>query len=109
MHELAITESVVSGVCERVNGSKVVRVVLQIGKLSGIVPDAIRFCFDVCASGTNLEGATLEIFEPSGRAKCRDCRADVQIEEILALCECGSANLEILSGQELLVKEVEVV
>jgi len=108
MHELAITESVVSGVCERVEGAKVVRVVLQIGKLSGVVPDSVRFCFDVCAAGTLMEGAQLEIIEIEGRASCRDCRAEVRLDDIIGLCRCGSANLALLSGDELRVKEVEI-
>jgi hydrogenase nickel incorporation protein HypA/HybF len=108
MHELAVTESVVSGVCEHVNGAKVTRVVLHIGKLSGVVPDAVRFCFEVCAAGTTLEGAALEIIELPGRARCRDCEAQVELQDLIALCACGSANLEILSGNELRIKEVEV-
>ena len=108
MHELAVTESIVSGVCERVDGAKVVRVVLQIGKLSGVVPDAVRFCFDVCAAGTVMEGAELELLELEGRASCRDCQAEVRLQDIIGLCQCGSANLALLSGDELRVKEVEV-
>jgi len=108
VHELAVTESVVSGVCEHVNGAKVTRVVLQIGKLSGVVPDAVRFCFDVCAAGTALEGSTLEIIELPGRARCRDCGTEVELEDAIVLCACGSANLKVLSGNELRIKEVEV-
>ena len=108
MHELSITESVVAAVTERVGVAKVLRVQLEIGKLSGVVPDAVRFCFDVCAEGTGLAGATLDIIETPGRAHCRDCRADVALDDFIALCTCGSANLELLSGQELRIKEVEV-
>lgn len=108
MHELAITESVVTAVAERVGIAKVLRVQLEIGKLSGVVPDAVRFCFDACAEGTSLAGATLEIVESPGRAQCRDCRADVILDDLIALCPCGSANLEFLGGQELRIKEVEV-
>jgi len=109
MHELAITESVVAGVSERVGDSKVTRVVLEIGKLSAIVPDAIRFCFDICAEGTALEGASLEIIEIQGRAECRDCGTDILLHDVIALCPCGSANLDFVSGQELRIREVEVV
>jgi hydrogenase nickel incorporation protein HypA/HybF len=109
MHELAITESIVAGVTEHVNGARVTRVVLQIGKLSGVVPDAVRFCFDVCAQDTPLEGASLEIVEIPARARCRSCESQVELQDIIALCHCGSANLEMLSGQELRIKEVEVL
>ncbi|HET9893539.1 MAG TPA: hydrogenase maturation nickel metallochaperone HypA [Streptosporangiaceae bacterium] len=66
MHELAVTESVVSAVAERLPKAKVTAVRLEIGALSGVVADSVRFCFDLVAEGTNLAGASLEIDEPPG-------------------------------------------
>ena len=109
MHELAITESIVEGVTEHVNGARVIRVMLEIGRLSGVVPDALRACFDICAEGTPLEGAALEIDEIPGRAQCRDCQAKIELHDTIALCTCGSANLAISGGRELKIREVEVV
>ena len=37
-----------------------------------------------------------------------ECLADVEIEDQIALCVCGSANLDFLSGLELRIREVEV-
>lgn len=108
MHELAITESVVAGVLERVAGARVTRVVLEIGALSGVAPDAIRFCFDLCARGTRLEGAELEIAVTPGRARCRDCGEDLIAQDLLARCRCGSDDLDFLRGRELRIREVEV-
>ena len=50
------------------------RVRLEIGRLSGVVPDAVRFCFDLVAAGTTLEGAVLEIDEPGGRVRAGGAR-----------------------------------
>ena len=61
MHELAITRNIVAIVGDAANGRRVTRVTLDVGKLSGVMPDAIAFCFDAVAQGTSLEGATLEI------------------------------------------------
>jgi hydrogenase nickel incorporation protein HypA/HybF len=108
MHELAITESVVAAVRDHVGPAHVIRVQLQIGKLSGVVPESVRFCFDVCTQGTTLAGATLDIVETPGRAQCRDCQAAVEVDDPIALCGCGSANLQFLAGQELRITEVEV-
>lgn len=66
MHELGITRNIVAIVSERASGQRVIRVRLTIGRLSAIMPDAIRFCFDVCAHNTPLEGALLEIDQPPG-------------------------------------------
>ncbi len=67
MHELSITRNVVAIVSERAEGQRVTRVRLEIGRLSAVVPDSIRFCFDICAQGTPLAGAELEIIESAGQ------------------------------------------
>lgn len=108
MHELGITQEIVAIVCEHARGAKVVRVVLEIGKLSAVLPDAVRFCFELCAEGTPAEGAQLDIIEPPGRARCRACTAEVTLERPFGQCACGSTDLEWLSGDELKVRELEV-
>ena len=108
MHELAITESLVAAIAEKVGTARVTRVRLEIGKLSGVVAESVRFCFDVCAAGTALEGATLEILEPASLVLCRECRAETELADGIPLCACGSGNVEITGGAELRIQEVEV-
>ena len=57
MHEMGITQSIVAIVSEQAAGRKVRRVTLEIGKLAAVMPEAIRFCFDVVAQGSALDGA----------------------------------------------------
>jgi hydrogenase nickel incorporation protein HypA/HybF len=66
MHELGITRNVVAICAERAHGAQVVRVRLQIGRSAGVMAESVRFCFDICAKGTPIEGAQLEIDEPDG-------------------------------------------
>jgi hydrogenase nickel incorporation protein HypA/HybF len=108
MHELGITQEIVEICCRRSEGACITRIVLEIGKLSGVLPDAVRFCFDLCSEGTMAEGAQLEIIEPLGSAHCRECGNLVQLLSPWGICECGSTNLEWLSGEELRIKEMEV-
>ncbi|HEY2900544.1 MAG TPA: hydrogenase maturation nickel metallochaperone HypA [Polyangia bacterium] len=108
VHELALMEDIVSAITERVGSARVDRVRLQIGQLAGVVPEALRFCFEACAAGTTLEGATVEIEETNGRGVCRSCGAPVALASFLDLCGCGSADIEVVAGQEMRVKEVEV-
>lgn len=108
MHELAITESVVRSVERHCDGRRVDEVTLVIGRLSGVVADSVRFCFDLCTQGTVVEGARLEIIDAPGRAHCRTCDRDVELPDLIALCPCGSADLDITAGQELRIESVEV-
>ena len=108
MHEMAITQSVVQAVAERCDGRTVDQVTIVIGRLSGVVPDSVRFCFDLCTMGTALEGARLDIIDVPGRARCRQCDELVELPDFIALCPCGSADLEIVAGEELSIHNVEV-
>jgi hydrogenase nickel incorporation protein HypA/HybF len=110
VHELAITEQIVEALIDRCGrGERVTRVVLEIGKLAAVLPDALRFCFDACAEGTPLEGASLEIVETPGVARCEDCGGRVLLERPFGRCACGSSRLEWLSGEELRIREMEVI
>jgi hydrogenase nickel incorporation protein HypA/HybF len=108
MHELGITQNIVAIVAEHAKGAKVKRVSLEIGKLSAILPDAVQFCFDVCCQGTVLEGSSLEIIEIPGLAKCRQCDVEVPLEQPFGICSCGSRELDLIHGEELKIKEMEI-
>lgn len=109
MHELALAESILEAITERVGDARVVTVRLRVGRLAAVVPDALRFCFDLCAQGTSLEGAALHIVDAPGRGACHDCGAEIELGDLLARCPCGSARVEVTGGEELQVEAVEVI
>ena len=109
MHELSITQSVIEAVAERMGERQVTRVRLSIGKLSGVVVDSVRFCFDLAAEGTTLEGAVLEVDEPSGHCRCRDCATEFEVDDPIVLCPaCAGADVDVQSGRDLRIVSVEV-
>jgi hydrogenase nickel incorporation protein HypA/HybF len=107
VHELAITQSIVDTITERLGPAPVHRVRLEIGKLSGVVPDAVRFSFELVTSGTTLDGAVLDIDEPAGSARCRSCGTDFPTSEVLPLCPCGSADVQVTGGDALRIRGVD--
>jgi hydrogenase nickel incorporation protein HypA/HybF len=108
MHELAITEGVVDAVRSRMPDTRVSCVRLEIGALSGVVADSVRFCFDLLTEGTNLQGARLEITEPPGRCRCWVCGSEFEPDGPLLLCPCGSIEVTVLAGSELKITSVQV-
>jgi hydrogenase nickel incorporation protein HypA/HybF len=109
MHELSITESIVEACAERAGGARVNRVTVAIGRLTCVMPDALRFWYDVCTEGTCLAGSELEIVEIPGRARCRICGEELELDDLLTACRCGSYNLELTAGEDLRIKEMEVI
>lgn len=108
MHELALSEQIVSAIVERTRPARVLVVHLVIGKVSGVVAESVRFCFDLVAAGSTVEGALLDIEEPPGVGRCRVCSREFDLDGIVALCPCGSAEVDVLGGDELMVRSVEV-
>jgi hydrogenase nickel incorporation protein HypA/HybF len=108
VHELGIAQAVVDIVSESSAGARVTRVVLEVGTLAAVSPDALRFCFGLAAEGTVAEGAELAIVAIAGLGRCRGCGAQVVLELPFGRCACGSSDLEWLAGEELRVREMEV-
>lgn len=109
MHELSIAQQIVDIACGAHPGRRVVRIGVVVGKLSAVLPDSLRFCFDLACEDTPAAGARIEIRETPGRARCRACGAEVELTQPFGRCACGQTDLEWLSGEELLVDEVEVI
>jgi hydrogenase nickel incorporation protein HypA/HybF len=108
MHELSITEGIVAAVTDKLPDRKITLVRLEIGALSGVVADSVRFCFDLVTEGTSLEGANLEIIEPPATCRCRDCGGEFEPDGPIVLCSCGSADVAILTGTDLRILSVKV-
>ena len=109
MHEMSITQAVVDAVVEKLGDAEVTSVRLSVGKLSGVVVDSIRFCFDLVAEGTTLAGAALVVDEPLGAACCRTCGAEFEVDDPIVLCpRCDGSDVDVRSGRDLRIVSVEV-
>jgi len=108
VHELSIVISIVELTCEAAEGRAVRRVTIEIGKLSGVEPAAIAFCFAEVARGTPVEGAALDIREVEAEARCNVCGAEFPTPDMLSACPCGSLQFQRLRGEELNIKSIEI-
>ncbi|GAA1950810.1 hydrogenase maturation nickel metallochaperone HypA [Kitasatospora viridis] len=111
MHEMSLALAVVEQVADaaRARGIGAVRrVVLRVGELAGVVPDALAFCFELACEGTVLAGAELATEWLAGRARCRACGHDwaTGLPPQLACPACDSADTVLLSGRELEIGSV---
>jgi hydrogenase nickel incorporation protein HypA/HybF len=108
MHELGLMQHIVETCGAEARGAKVERITIEVGALSGVMPEALAFCFEVCIEGTPLAGSRLEIVRLPGRARCRGCGAGFELNDLLQGCGCGSYDLEVTAGEELRIKQMEV-
>lgn len=112
MHELSLTQSLVA-IAEdhaRQAGATAIRsITVEMGELSGAIPEALEFAFDVCSQGTLAEGAALILRRIPGHGRCTVCAAEAACSELTAVCPvCGALGFEFDAGTELRVLELEI-
>lgn len=108
MHEMAITQSVVDAVCEHAAGRRVHSVKLEVGALCAVVPGSMQFCFELATAGTIADGARLDVNVQPGAGCCRTCGQSFALPDLILLCPCGSADVEVVAGRDLKILSMEV-
>ncbi|MDL2408277.1 hydrogenase maturation nickel metallochaperone HypA [Rhizobium calliandrae] len=113
MHEMSLMESVIAIVCEtaRVNGASAIKSIrLDVGVLSHVNPDSLLFCYEAVRRGTIAEYAALEINRIAGEGWCLDCGETVTLDERFGACpDCGGHRVQMTAGDELKIKDMEVI
>lgn len=112
MHELSIAQALIEQVeaaAAKEHALRVVRVVITVGALSGVDPEALRSLFPLVAEGTVTAEAELVIEQVATRVRCRACGQETPAEESFSGCAvCGSKDVEVSAGRELNIKSVEL-
>lgn len=112
MHELAITESILKiavGEAEKHGASRVLKIKIKVGELSGVVPNLIQEYFNIVSRDTRASSAEIMIERVPIRIKCMDCNKEFKLDRLRLKCpECEGINIKILSGREFYVDSLEV-
>ena len=112
MHEMSLCESILQVMEQNARSqgyTRVKAVWLEIGQLSGVELEAMRFGFDVVTRGSLADGARLEMIELPGQAWCMQCQKRVQVMRLFDQCpDCGGYQLQVTGGKEMRIKELEV-
>lgn len=111
MHEFSIIENILAIIEEIAENEKLTsisKVTLLIGKMRQIVPDTMSFAFEAAAKDTIAGSATLEMEFVPIKIHCNDCSNEFIVNNHTYVCErCGSTDLSVLEGQELIIKNIE--
>ena len=113
MHELSIALSILEGAgeeLERQGGGRVYAIHLKLGRLSGVVKEALNFSYDLACEGTPFEGSRLVIEDIPVIVFCPACRVERPLDSIQHFCcpVCGAATPDVMSGRELEVAALEM-
>jgi hydrogenase nickel incorporation protein HypA/HybF len=112
MHELGIAQNILEIVQQYVpkeQTAAVRSIRIRVGPLSGIVPDSLEFCFQAIVHETEMQKASLTIDQLPAILNCNKCAYRFETKDLEFLCRsCGSSDLELVSGKELEVVDIEV-
>jgi hydrogenase nickel incorporation protein HypA/HybF len=113
MHELSIAMSILdlaAEEAERQGGARVLEIHLKLGRLSGVVKEALLSAYELARESTALEEAQLVIEEVAVRVHCPACNTTRAVVSAQQLCcaECGTPSADVVSGRELEVFAMEI-
>jgi hydrogenase nickel incorporation protein HypA/HybF len=112
VHELSLVASVFEVLEEKARehgAARVTKVVLDVGIMSGAVPDLLESAFEAYKRGTLAAGARLEIVVVPVKVRCPDCGGEAVREDADFSCSgCGSRRVEIVEGRELVIEKIEL-
>ena len=104
MHELSIADAILRIALAHAGVRRIESIEVEVGHLRQVVPDALAFAFTLVSEGTEAEGAELVMEEVPAAGVCRVCGIESELPGFPLACEaCGSLDVELVRGEELLV------
>jgi hydrogenase nickel incorporation protein HypA/HybF len=109
MHELSVATAVLGTALKHASGRRVTVVNVRIGRMRQVVPDSLRFYFEIVARDSDCEGAVLELVEIDVRLRCAACAQQWSPQIPAFRCPaCGSTDVAVDAGEELEIDYIEV-
>jgi hydrogenase nickel incorporation protein HypA/HybF len=112
MHELAVTENILSIAtkhAEQAQATRVTDIHITIGQLSSVVDESVQFYWDIVSENTLCFGAKLHFNRIPAEFFCTDCKTKFNLDQELAPCpNCGSIRVRIVSGEEFFLESIEI-
>ncbi|PMP68236.1 MAG: hydrogenase maturation nickel metallochaperone HypA [Thermodesulfobacterium geofontis] len=112
MHEYFIVQNILRTIEDLIKdypGKRITKAVFLIGKFSGVEPDLLKTALDFFKKGSPLEDAEIVFELEDLKIRCLDCGKEAVKEKWNMICPfCGSLNTEVISGEEMFLKTLEI-
>ena len=108
MHELSLANSLVNIILERCGGSAVKEVEIEVGSLSGVIPDAFSYCANLVLTAEFGNQVKVIVNKKTADALCT-CGERYELTDILKPCPlCGEYERDVVGGTDVILKSVEL-
>lgn len=112
MHEFSLAMNILDSCArelEQAGGSKITGIRLEVGSLSGVMAESLRFALEAGHEDNVLKNAQISIDELPARLQCKACGQDFEATEIYTPCpQCGSFGHQVLAGKDLIIKSITI-
>ena len=112
MHEMSIAINIVEIAekeAKKNNAAKIKEIELEIGRLSGVIVEALEFALESAVKNTILENAEFIIHEIEGKCQCRQCQHVFSTDDFIMVCpKCSNFDIKIINGKEMKIKSLVV-
>lgn len=109
MHELSLVGNIIEQAQKHAEGKLIKSITLDVGVLTCVDPGAMMFCFDACKQEAGMGNTELIINRQSAKGCCRQCGHEFEVLEVIQPCQCGSLDVELAGGNDVLLSELEFV
>jgi hydrogenase nickel incorporation protein HypA/HybF len=113
VHEVSIAINIIQIIEDELSrhpGKVVEKLHLQIGTLSGVVPDSLLFALDASRQSGPLKNAEISIDHQKAVAHCKECGDKFETEDYFGVCpQCGNERYDLISGRDLIIKSITLV
>ncbi len=112
MHELSVCLSLldqVQAIARERAATRVVRIELEVGPLSGVEVDLLESAWPMAAAGTIAVDAEFAVAAKAIRVRCDACGAETDAQANRLVCgQCGDYHTTLVSGGEMILRRVEL-
>ena len=112
MHEYSIVQSLVESCEEHVkvnNATRVTKVVVKIGVMSGVEPHLLEEAFELFKEGTICDGCEFVMNIQKVKVECNSCKAISELEKNEYLCpKCKSIDVNVIDGEDMFLMQLEL-
>lgn len=123
MHEFSTAQMILDTVLTVARGHlavKILQVNLEIGELTLLNPEQLKFSFDILTKGTKAEGAHLKIRRCKAKMRCETCGYEGAIRNedtedyhlslifVLQCPKCGGTKTQVIGGKDCNIRSIKV-
>ncbi len=112
MHEYSVVQALleqIEDIAEQNGASKVTKIIVKIGVMSGIEAHLLEIAFNTFKEKTICDGAEFVMNIQPLKIRCNSCNKESELEKIHYCCQfCESTDVAVIDGEDMFLMSLEM-